>query len=157
MHTKDIQDQRVATRNEKIFVWLFIALNLTVPFVAHEFYPFTAIPLFPSAPQFYCEYEVSDFNGNSLNLRYFSLHRSDWGGRRDWPAGLHYSHGFNTFGVVPTEQELREHLESVMRQTPDFAGVKVAQHVYGKKGSSVGLLETRRFEIVNPNYRGRTS
>ena len=153
MHGKDGRNHSTIGRGEKAFVSLFVVLNLTVPFIALEFYPFTAIPPFPSAPQFYCRYEVSDFEGQKLHQRPFGLHRSDWGGRRNWPAGRTYLPGFNTFGVVPTEQELSDHLESVLEKFPHLPGIKVVQYIYGKKGLSVGLLDTRRLEIINPSYQ----
>ena len=153
MHAKDGRKHSPVGRGEKTFVTLFVVLNLTVPFIALEFYPFTTIPLFPSAPQFYCRYEVSDFEGQKLHPRLFGLHRSDWGGRRNWPAGRTYLHGFNTFGVVATTQELTDHLESVLEKSPHLPGVKVVQYIYGKKGLSVGLLDTRRLEIINPSHQ----
>ena len=71
-----------ASTSEKVFVYVFVLLNLSVPPLALEFYPFTTVPLFPSAPQFYCRYKITDLDGRPYHLRRFDLHRSDWGGRR---------------------------------------------------------------------------
>jgi hypothetical protein len=139
--------------SEKVFVYVFMLVNLSVPPLALEFYPFTTVPLFPSAPQFYCRYDITDLDGKPYHLLRFDLHRSDWGGRRDWPSGLQYHYGFNRFGVVPTQEELTVHLQEALRHSPGLPGLRVTQYVYGKKGRGVGEIQTQMFRVENIYHR----
>lgn len=126
-----------------------MVLNFAVPVLFLEFYPFTTVPLFPGSPQHYCRYEIVTWAGVREPDHRFDLQRSDWGDKRGWPTGLKNVRGYDHFGVVPSEQELTEHLSKELTRYPWIRGITVTQHVFGQIENGVGEVETRTLDVSN--------
>lgn len=140
---------QVRSRFEIGAVLAFVVVNLLAPFVLGEMYPFTVSPMFCDEPSEYCEYEVLGPNGQNLELADFALQRNYDGNPPGLGVGLVPSPTLDQFGMVPTEDELRVHVQKQLANHPELESVTVIQRVVGAIDSQhVGVLPDRTIEIV---------
>lgn len=135
-------------RGEKAFVVGFILVGLLGPIVLGECYPFSIAPMFCQQPTCYCDYVVTDPEGNSLDLRRFQLQRVYDGNPEGMGVGIKPPPTFDRFGVVPTEQELIDHLQGLTDAWQGLPYVDVKVEVVGDvDGVTVGPIAERSYEV----------
>ena len=66
-------------RRDLLFIATFVLLNVLIPLLIMDLYPFSRAPMFADAPQLYCDYQLFDPRGNALDVLDFGLHRNYWG------------------------------------------------------------------------------
>ena len=66
-------------RRARLCIAVFLLLNLGVPLLTMDLYPFSRGPMFSDAPQECCDYELFGPQGEKLDLTTFGLHRIYWG------------------------------------------------------------------------------
>ena len=105
----------VSTRKWELgFVLLFVVVHLTAPWWVGELYPFTVAPMFRDQPSHYCTYEVEDAEGNRLDPKEFGLHLVYDGNPVGFGVGLKPVPTLHEFGDVPSESEVRRHVQAML-------------------------------------------
>lgn len=137
------------SRFEKIAVVAFVVINLLGPFVLGERYPFTIAPMFCDEPGEFAEYELYDPDGNSLPLARFQLQRNYDGNPPGLGVGIKPPATLDSFGNIPSEEELRSHLEKMLEEQQDLDSVRVVRRVIGAiDDQHVGELPDRTLDFV---------
>jgi hypothetical protein len=144
-------------RGELIAILLFVAVNVAVPLVKVELYPFSRFPMFAGMPRQVAFYRVTDPFGRELPARDFGLEiNSD-----DNPPRL--GHGFlppptlNEPGAVPNGDSVTAWVQArlvVAGTSPAF--VEVVREIYGPApDGSFGLVAQEAWRIRNPSWKGQ--
>lgn len=100
---------------QKLFVLLFLLLNLVLPFVVEEVFPVTTAPMFRDNPHQYCEFTVFGPEGESLELEPFGLHRVYDGNPAGYGSGRLAAPSLDRFGIVDSPEV---DWEAVLRLKP---------------------------------------
>jgi hypothetical protein len=143
-------------RGEWIAILLFVALNVAVPLLKVELYPFSRFPMFAGVPRQVAFYRVADPFGRELSARDFGLElNSD-----DNPGRV--GHGFlppptlNEPGVVPDGDSVTAWVQAHLAAagtSPAF--VEVVREVYGPApDGSFGRVAREAWRIRNPRWNG---
>ncbi len=162
-------------RKELLAIGVFVLLNLLIPVLIVDLYPFSRAPMFADRPQSYCEYHVYGPDGRELHLERpdgnglvqvfgepipaLGLHRNYWGNPIGSGVGFVPPTTVDTFGTVPPRDEVTAHLQQRLRARPDLPYVDVVRQVIGDlDGQKVGVIEdrTQRWRVENPAYQGKT-
>ena len=142
---------------EKIAVVAFVVINLLGPFLIGERYPFTIAPMFCDEPSQFAEYELYDAEGNRLSLAEFQLQRNYDGNPPGLGVGIQPPSTFDTFGEVPTREELHAHVQAMLQKHPELDSVRVICRVIGAVDDQhVGELPGRTMDFV-VHHRGARS
>ncbi len=143
-------------RKEFLLVAGFVLLNLLIPLLIVDLYPFSRAPMFADAPQLYCAYHLYGPRGEELSLLEFGLHRNYWGNPLGAGVGFLPPASVDRFGSVASRDEVTAHLHERLHGRPDLAHVEVVQEVIGDRGQQVGVIPemTQRWRIENPAWFG---
>jgi hypothetical protein len=143
-------------RGEWVAILLFVALNVTVPLVKVELYPFSRFPMFAGVPRQVASYRVTDPFGRELPARDFGLEMNS----DDNPPRA--GHGFlppptlNVPGAVPDGDSVTAWVQARLAaagSSPAF--VQVVREVYGPgPDGSFGLVGKEAWRIRNPRWDG---
>jgi hypothetical protein len=145
-------------RRDLIFIAVFVLLNVVIPLLIVDLYPFSRAPMFADAPQVYCNYQLYDPSGQALDVLDFGLHRNYWGNPVGEGVGFRPPRSIDEFGAVPDASVVTDHLLIRLRQRPDLRYVEVVQEVIGAvDDQKVGELPKQRLSwcVENPAYPGR--
>jgi hypothetical protein len=146
-------------RKELLLIGTFVLLNLLIPLLIVDLYPFSRAPMFEDAPQCYCDYHLYGPEGRDLGeegLLAFGLHRNYWGNPIGAGVGFIPPPTVDTFGTVASQDKVTAHLEQKLRTRPELAYVEVVQEIIGDvDGHQVGTIEarTQRWRVANPVYQ----
>ncbi len=160
-------------RKELLVIGGFVLLNLLIPLLIVDLYPFSRAPMFADAPREYCNYRLFGPDGKELHLydasgkelvRVFGepvpalgLHRNYWGNPIGSGVGFLPPPTLDEFGSIPSREEITTHLQKQLQGRPELAYVEVVQEVIGDiDGQHVGVIKekTQRWRVDNPAYRG---
>jgi hypothetical protein len=140
-------------RGEWIAILLFVALNVTVPLVKVELYPFSRFPMFAGAPRQLVVYRVTDPFGRELPARDFGLELNP----DDNPPTV--GHGFlplptlHELGAMPDGNSVAAWVQARLAAagtSPAF--VDIVREVYGPTPEgSFGLVAKEAWLIRNPH------
>jgi hypothetical protein len=143
-------------RRDLFFIATFVLLNVLIPLLIMDLYPFSRAPMFADAPQLYCAYQLYDQKGNALDVLDFGLHRNYWGNPVGEGVGFKPPLTLDQFGVIGDPEAITTHVQGRLRQRPDLAYVDVVQEVIGDEdGRRVGVIRKRRWRVENPVSQGR--
>ena len=138
----------VKRKLELISVGLFVVVNLLVPALWSELYPFTIAPMFSDSPKVYCNYVVFDPLGNRLPLKDFQLQRNYDGNPVGLGAGIKPLPTIDVFGSVPDRITLTEHVKRQLEKHPELEYVTVVQEVVGPiSNERVGVVRRNEFSV----------
>lgn len=133
---------------EIVAIVAFLLLNLAVPALWGDIFPFTAAPMFRDAPRVYCVYRAYDPSGKEVSLESLLLQRIYDGNPPGYGVGIKPPETLAQFGEVPDEATLRKHVTEQLADLPDLPFVDVEQDLIGcTDGECLGVLETRRFRV----------
>ncbi len=133
---------------------VFCAVNLIVPLVITDLFPFSRAPMFADAPRRYCAFKVLAPDGSELRLSDFALQRNYWGNPLGVGCGFRPPESLEQFGAVPTDAEVKRHVEEQLARFPDLQFVDVIREVTGPIDAyRVGQLEWKRWRVPNPYLR----
>ena len=136
---------------EVIFIIGFLGLNLCAPVVFGERFPFTIAPMFCDEPSCYCEYEVRDAEGKPVELAELRMQRVYDGNPVGLGVGIEPPATLDQFGVVPTREEVTEHLLKQMDAWPETPFLSVEMTVVGATDDNhVGPVKTDQFIVERP-------
>lgn len=144
-------------RKELFLVGGFVLLNLLIPLLVVDLYPFSRAPMFADAPRLYCDYHLFGPGGEQLSLLTFGLHRNYWGNPIGAGVGFLPPPTVDRFGIIASREEVTAHLQNQLRARPELTFVEVVQEVISDvDGQHVGAMEamTQRWRVDNPAYRG---
>jgi hypothetical protein len=137
---------------ELLVVAAFCLLNLAIPLVITDLYPFSRAPMFADAPRRYCNYRLVAPDGQELALAEFALQRNYWGNPLGVGVGYVPPESFDRFGEVPPENELLAHVRAQLARRPDLAFVNLTREVVGPhKNGRVGVVEWSFWRVENPH------
>jgi hypothetical protein len=129
---------------QMIFVGAFVMLNLIVPLVIEDLYPFTSAPMFRDRPRQYCNYEVFGSRGERLPNDRFLLQRIYDGNPSGLGVGIKPPPVLEQhFGDVPTRLEVTRHVRQQLARYPDLERVSIVQEVVSA-GQGGGLAVERK-------------
>ena len=105
--------------------------------------------MFRDQPTVYCEYEVTDPQGNPLALKDFRLHRNYDGNPPGLGAGVRPIPTLDQFGIAPSLEVVAAHVSERLRQThPNLAYVQVRQRVVGAiDENTVGVIRESTIRV----------
>lgn len=136
---------------EVIFIIGFLGLNLCAPVVFGEWFPFTISPMFCDEPTCYCDYAVTDADGKRVELADLKMQRVYDGNPVGLGVGICPPATLDQFGVVPTRDEVTQHLLKQVDAWPDTPFLKVQMTVVGATDDDhVGPVETVDFIVERP-------
>jgi len=119
--------------HEKIqlcFIGLFVFVNLLVPLLVEDLYPFTSAPMFRDQPRQYCNYEVFGPDGARLPKEDFLLQRVYDGNPTALGVGIKPPPVLEQpFGDVASQDEVTQHVRQQLVRYPDLTYVTVVQEV----------------------------
>jgi hypothetical protein len=148
-------------RKELLAVALFAALNVLVPLVVVDLYPFSRAPMFADAPRRYCDYHVYGPDGELLaptekrSLVDFGLERNYWGNPVGVGVGFRPPETVDRFGEVAGRDAVTEMVRRRMAAFPELEFVDVQQDVIADQdGNCVGVVGGQRWRIPNPAFKG---
>ncbi len=150
---------------DKIALWavgIFLLLNIVVPVVWGDIYPFTSGPMFRDAPKCYCNYYVYGPDGKRLDKKAFLVHRIYDGNPVGYGVGVKPPEVLEDFGVERDEAYCRQHVLAQLKEEANrkYPFVEIVQEVIGpdpKDDQRVGVVRTDRWRVENPYYVGRSS
>ena len=138
-------------RAEVIFILGFIGLNMFAPVVFGERFPFTISPMFCDEPSCYCDYALTDSNGQPVNLVDLNMQRVYDGNPVGLGVGIRPPATLDQFGVVPTQEEVTQHLLNQIEKWPDTPFLNVQVTIVGATDDDhVGPVETIDFIVKRP-------
>jgi len=121
------------TRREKLqlfFVGLFVFVNVLVPLLIDDLYPFTSAPMFRDQPRRYCNYEVYGPNGERIPNEDFLLQRVYDGNPPGIGVGIKPPAVLEKqFGDVADQDQVTRHVREQLVRYPNLAHVTVVQKV----------------------------
>jgi hypothetical protein len=136
---------------EKLVIALFVGLNVVVPLLTTELYPFTRAPMFADAPQHYCVYEIYDPPGNRLSEIDFGVQRNYWGNPIGVGVGFRPPPTVDEFGGVAELDAVSAAIAQHLSRFPELAYVDVVQKVIGPTDQdTIGTVATQRWRVDNP-------
>lgn len=107
-------------RWELLAAAVFVLVHLTSPLWIGELYPFTISPMFCDSPTQCCRYEVFTADGTVLDAKRFNLHMVYDGNPPGLGMGIVPEATLHPFGEVASQQEVVDHVRSVLDSfTPD--------------------------------------
>jgi hypothetical protein len=134
---------------------VFLVLNIIVPVVWGDIYPFTSGPMFRDAPLRYCNYSVYGPDGQLLDAETFLVHRIYDGNPVGYGVGVKPPEVLEDFGIERDEaycrQHLLEHLSAAANRKYRF--VEIVQEVVGPVDEQhVGVIRKDRWRVENPHF-----
>ena len=134
---------------------VFLLLNMVVPVVWGDIYPFTSGPMFRDAPTRYCNYYVFGPDGKPLDPETFLVHRIYDGNPVGYGVGIKPPAVLEEFGVVRDEAYCRAHLLKHLSSEANrqYRFVEIVQEVIGPVDDQrVGVVRTDRWRVENPHF-----
>lgn len=128
-------------RFELIAIISFLTINLLGPFVIGEVFPITISPMFRDQPQFYCDYRVTDHEGDEQPLHRFKLHRVYDGNPPGLGVGRVPRETLNRMSYRATLVEIETAVMTALNEHPEIEYVIVEQSVFAQVGNSIGQVE----------------
>ena len=143
-------------------VGLFVVMNLAVPLVIEDFFPFTTTPMFRDRPRFYSRYLVYEVRADEVcelsaeqqitALAALQLNRTYDGnppglgvGQVPPPTLDRFS---DTLSDQPGEHEVRAHVIARLSRLPDLKRIEVLRDIVGPQSSGhVGVVQTERWRF----------
>ena len=133
-------DNRRRHRAEILFCSLFVAVNLIVPMLCDDLYPFTSAPMFRDHPRQYCNYSVFAPEGNELPAADFLVQRVYDGNPPGVGVGIAPPPVLEqVFGTVADRRQVSQHVRKILSKRSDLSSVVVGQDVFGP--SPTGQIE----------------
>jgi hypothetical protein len=141
-------------RRELAAFFLFCLLNVLVPVITVDLFPFSRAPMFADAPRRFCTFKVYAPDGRELPVREFGLHRNYWGNPLGVGCGFHPPESLDQFGTVPDRETIVAHVEEQLVRWPEYPFVDVVREVTGAcDARTIGQTEWTRWRIPNPHAR----
>lgn len=134
---------------------VFLLLNIVVPVVWGDIYPFTSGPMFRDAPTRYCNYRVYGPDGELLEPKAFLCHRIYDGNPVGYGVGVKPPAVLEEFGVERDEAYCRQHLLAQLSAEANhrYPFVEIEQEVVGPVDDQrVGVVRTDRWRVENPHF-----
>jgi hypothetical protein len=132
-------------------VLILLLLNVLVPLLWGDVYPFTSAPMFRDSPTKFCNYRVISPTGDELPLENWLLQRIYDGNPVGYGVGVRPPPVIEQkFGVVHDEAAVREHVGRQLERAKNtgLGYVIVEQNVIGPiDGRHVGAIETNRWKV----------
>jgi hypothetical protein len=154
MSTERLCSQQIPTRSRRatlqlLAVALFMGINVAVPMVVEDLYPFTSVPMFRDQPTRYCNYSVYDPNGRRLPSEDFLLQRVYDGNPPGVGIGIQPPAVLERkFGEVASRSQVVQHVCRELSKRPDVPFVIVVQDVVGANVEGrIGVLRSNRWKI----------
>lgn len=134
----------------KSSVLILAACMIIIPLALGELYPFTIAPMFRDAPARYCNYKITGPDGKVYSNLDFALQRNYDGNPVGMGAGIVPPSTVDTFGAVPSGEEIRMHLRPILQQNfPDLQYIDVVQTVFaGRADGRFGLTQTNKLRVI---------
>lgn len=131
-------------------VGAFATLNLVVPVLTAELFPFSRFWLFADAPRRYCHYEIRTSEGKPVPPQALGLQRNYNGAQPYRYHGRVLPPTIDRFGDVAREEEVRAQARGFLAEHPAIRFLDVQQDVIGAADQDrVGVVSTRRWRIYN--------
>lgn len=129
---------------EKLLVFGFVAVNLVSPWLIGELYPFTISPMFCDEPTQCCDFEAFAADGTPIPLESIGLQRNYDGNPVGLGVGLVPPYTLDQFGELPTDEEVRDHVEKQLLAHPEWESIRVVIKTIGEIDSQhVGVIEDK--------------
>lgn len=142
-------------RLELLAVGTFVFLNVALPLLIMDLYPFSRAPMFADAPLRCCDYHVYDPRGQELTLVDFGLQRNYWGNPIGVGVGFLPPETVDQFGTIASQQEVTEMVRRRLAAFPYLTFVDVQQdEIADQDGQRVGVVSSKRWRIPNPAFKG---
>ncbi len=129
---------------------VLLVLNVAVPLVWGDVYPFTSAPMFREAPVQCCQYRVL-VDGQEQPAAKWLLNRIYDGNPVGYGVGIRPPAVLEQeYGVIHDTAAVRSHIQQQLARPENqhVEHVEVIQEVVGAIGSSVGILTTNRWAIA---------
>ncbi len=139
-------------RRELIAVGLFCLLNILIPCLIMDLYPFSSAPMFADAPRHYCDYELMGPNEEPLDLKSFGLQRNYWGNPLGSGVGYFPPDSIDRFGEIGSEGQIITQVQRSLTDHPDLEFVDVTQRVIGDTGENVGQIDLRVWRVYRDHF-----
>lgn len=141
-------------RVELLLAGLFVLLNVGIPLLIVDLFPFSRAPMFEDAPVLYCNYLVRDPQGQLFTpaqLVDVGLQRNYWGNPLGSGVGFQPPPTVDRVGEVAPAEEVRARVETYLSLHPALAYLDVVQQVLGPIDSrQVGVMKEQSWRIVAP-------
>lgn len=138
-------------RVELLLAGLFVLLNLGIPLLIVDLFPFSRAPMFEDAPVLYCNYLVHDPQGKPFTgdrLIDLGLQRNYWGNPLGSGVGFHPPPTIDRVGEVASAEDVRKCVERYLRLHPELAYLDVVQEILGPISShQVGVMQQHSWRI----------
>lgn len=134
---------------------VFLLLNIIVPVVWGDIYPFTSGPMFRDAPTRYCNYRIYDPDEQLLDAETFLCHRIYDGNPVGYGVGIQPPAVLEDFGVERDEAYCRQHILRHLSAAANrkYPFVEIVQEVVGPVDDQrVGIVRTDRWRVENPYF-----
>lgn len=134
---------------------VFLLLNIIVPVVWGDIYPFTSGPMFRDSPTRYCNYSVYGPDGQRLAAEAFLVQRIYDGNPVGYGVGIKPPEVLEEFGVERDEAYCRQHVLKHLSAEPNrrYPFVEIVQEVIGPVDNErVGVVRTDRWRVENPHF-----
>ena len=141
-------------RKELLAIALFCVINLLVPALFVELYPFTRVTMYSDSPTICYSYKIYDPQGNQLPDIEFGV-QSDYDG--NWPrVGFGFSlPTINRVGRPADQAAITDWIEKRLERFPSLSYVDVYKEIMGPiDNQRFGLIRREHWRIRNPHYRG---
>lgn len=126
----------------------FVVVNVLVPVVFGEVFPFTCAPMFREAPRSYCNYRMFAPDGTELTPAEGMFERHYNGNPIGLGVGVTPPRSIDQFGAVHEEAAIREHGGQLLSQHADWRFVEIEQEVIAAlPDGSVGRKRIDRWRI----------
>lgn len=136
---------------------VFLLLNIVVPVIWGDIYPFTSAPMFRDSPTKYCNYRVYGPDGQQLDPEAFLVQRIYDGNPVGYGVGVKPPPVLEEFGVERDEAYCRQHVLAQLSSEGNwkYPFVEIEQEVIGPVDEQrIGVVRTDRWRVENPYYVG---
>ena len=154
--------QTVRGRKQFRCLLVVVVLQISVPFVVHELYPFSAATMFAYSLDQVAVYSVVAPDGERLSRRSFGLQINNphdppvmtlgrYGYGRMSPSTIQQRGSAAPYGNVASRQDVFRQVQSRLLTMPHLPYVRVTQSVLGPLDSQqVGVMRKQTWKVMNP-------
>lgn len=142
-------------RVERGFIWIFCILQLVVPPLVIDFYPFTTMPMYSDSLRRISLFSVKEDAGAELSLVDFQL-QSNYLANPVARIGRKQAPTLNTLPEIIPDQVLLSHVRDRLRHYPCVKAATVTQRIYGaleRQGrATAGVVDQKSWDVENQFY-----
>ncbi len=130
------------------FVAAFVIVNLVMPVVVADLYPFTSAPMFRDQPRRYCNHYAFAPDGKEIPAERLSLQRIYDGNPTGLGVGIQPPPVLErTFGDVPDRETVETHVRTQLAKHPDLDYVEIVQEIVESDGEGGLAARENRWRV----------